>query len=201
MAKRPLDDAEEVEVLSRAGLRAWLSANHARPAGIWLVTHKKSEGERYVSGEEVVMECLAHGWVDSLTRGKDERRSMLWISPRKPGSNWSRFNKSLVERLESEGLMTPMGRAVIDRAKADGTWTALDAVEALEVPPDLASALGGAGARAAWDAYPRSVKRGVLELLLNARRPETRAAKVAAIVEAASKGERPFQWGKPDKSP
>ena len=196
MAKRPLDNAPEVEVLTRADLRAWLLANHGQPRGVWLVTHKKAQGAAHVSYEEIVLECLAFGWVDSLGRAKDERRSMLWISPRKPGSNWSRFNKALVERLEAEGLMTPMGRAAIDRAKQDGTWTALDAVEALEVPPDLAQALDAAQARPAWDAYPRSVRRGVLELLLNAKRPETRAAKVAAIAEAAAKGERPFQWGK-----
>lgn len=193
MAKRPLEDAPEVEVQSRAELRAWLSANGATSSGVWLVTHKKSEGERYVSTEEIVLECLAHGWVDSLTRGKDERRSMLWISPRRPGSNWSRVNKGYVARLEAEGRMTPAGRALIDRAKQDGTWAALDGVENLEVPPDLAAALDGP-LRAIWDAYPRSVRRGALEILLNAKRPETRAAKVAAIREAAGRGERPFQW-------
>lgn len=195
MAKRPLADAPEVEVRSRAELRAWLAANHARPSGVWLVTYRKSEGAHYLSGEDIVMECLAHGWIDSLPRTKDERRSMVWISPRKPGSNWSRVNKGYVERLEAEGLMTPMGRALIDRAKRNGTWTTLDGVEALEVPPDLAAALDG-DLRAVWDAYPRSVRRGALEILLNARRPETRAAKVAAIREAAAQGERPFQWRK-----
>jgi len=61
------------------------------------------------------------------------------------------------------------------------------------VPPDLAGALDGP-LREVWEGWPRSVRRGALEILLNARRPETRAAKVAAIREAASKGERPFQW-------
>ena len=197
MAKRPLDDAPEVEVLSRVELRAWLSANQARPSGVWLVTHKKAQGAPHVSYEEIVLECLAHGWIDSLGRAKDERRTMLYIAPRKAGSNWSRPNKERVERLEAEGLMTPMGRAAVHRARADGTWSALDGVEALEVPPDLASALDAAQARPTWDAFPRSVRRGILELLLNARRPGTRAAKVAAVVDAASRGERPFQWGKP----
>ena len=197
MAKRPLDDAPEVEVLSRAELRAWLSANQARPSGVWLVTHKKAHGAPHVSYEEIVLECLSHGWIDSLGRAKDERRTMLYIAPRKAGSNWSRPNQERVERLEAEGLMTPTGRAAVDRARADGTWTALDGVEALEVPPDLAGALDAAQARPTWDAFPRSVRRGILELLLNARRPGTRAAKVAAVVDAASRGERPFQWGKP----
>ena len=195
MPARPLETAPEVEVRSRAELRAWLGANAAGSSGVWLVTFKKSEGHLYVSTEEIVLECLAHGWVDSLTRGKDERRSMLWISPRRKGSNWSRVNKALVARLEAEGPMTPAGRAAVERAKADGTWTALDGVEALEVPGDLAAALPD-GLREVWEGWPRSVKRGALEILLNAKRPETRAAKVAAIREAAERGERPFQWRK-----
>ena len=195
MASRPLSAAPEVEVTSRAELRAWLGANHATSTGVWLVTYKKSGGAAYVPTEEIVLECLAHGWVDSLTRGKDERRSMLWISPRRKGSNWSRVNKPFVGRLEAEGLMTSSGRAAVERARADGTWSALDGVEALEVPPDLAAALGD-DLRATWDAWPRSVRRGALEILLNAKRPETRAAKIAAIVEAARAGERPFQWRK-----
>lgn len=195
MAARPLEDAPEVEVRSRAELRAWLGANAGTSSGVWLVTFKKSEGPLYVSVEEIVQECLAHGWVDSLTRGKDERRSMLWISPRRKGSNWSRVNKALVERLEAEGRMTEAGRAAVERAKADGTWAALDGVENLEVPEDLAAALAG-GLREVWEGWPRSVKRGALEILLNAKRPATREAKVAAIREAAEKGERPFQWRK-----
>ncbi len=111
--------------------------------------------------------------MDSLTRRKDDLRSMLWISPRKPGSNWSRVNKGLVAELETAGQMTAGGRAVIDRAKADGTWTALDDVENGVVPPDLEAAL---------------------EILLNAKRAETRTRKIGDIVDAAQAGKRPFQW-------
>ncbi len=197
MAQRPLQDAPQVEIASRAELRAWLAAHHGQDRGVWLVTWKKAEGDRHVSVPEIVQECLCFGWVDSLSRGKDDRRSMLYISPRKPGSNWSQVNKDHVARLEDAGLMTPAGRAVIDRAKADGTWTALDDVEALVIPPDLQAAFDTAeGTEAVWHAWPRSVKRGALEILLNAKRPATRAAKVAEILRCASAGERPFQWRK-----
>lgn len=193
MAKRPLEDGEEVEVRSRAELRAWLTRHHGRAEGAWLVSGKKAS-DHYLAYEDVVRECLAFGWIDSLGRTKDAARSMLWIAPRRAGSNWSRVNKAHVAALEAEGLMAPPGRAAVERARADGTWTALDGVEALEVPPDLAGALEAAGARAAWDGFPRSVRRGVLEIILNAKRAETRAAKVALVAEAAARGERPLQW-------
>ena len=198
MAKKPLTDAEEVEVASAHELRDWLAQNHTRDRGVWLVSFKKADPERYLSVGEIVDQCLCFGWVDSLTRSKDDLRSMLWISPRKKGSNWSRVNKEKVARLEAEGLMAPPGRAVIERAKADGTWTALDEVENLVIPSDLQAAFDqNPGSEETWQAYPRGVKRGALEILLNAKRAETRARKIAEIIDCAKAGERPFQWRGP----
>jgi len=197
MAKRPLLDAPQVEVRSRDDLRDWLAANHRQARGVWLVTYKKSEGDLYLAIPDIVRECLAFGWIDSLTRSKDDRRRMLYISPRKPGSNWSRVNKDHIAALEAEGRMTPAGRALVDQAKEDGTWTALDDVENLVIPPDLQAAFDDRpGSDANWHAFPRSVKRGALEILLNAKRTETRARKLAEIADCAARGDRPFQWRK-----
>ena len=81
------------------------------------------------------------GWIDSIARKLDDDRTMLWFSPRKPGSGWARPNKERVERLTAAGLMTPAGQRVIDAARADGSWSRLDDVENLVVPDDLAAAL------------------------------------------------------------
>lgn len=194
MARRPLQDAPEVEVTSRAALRDWLTANHGQAGGVWLVTWKKAHPGKYVPMGDIVQECLCFGWVDSLSRGKDADRTSHYISPRKAGSGWSRVNKDHVARLEDEGWIMPPGRTVIAAAKADGSWSALDGVENLFVPPDLAKAFETApGSRAVWDGYPRSVKRGALEILLNARRAGTRARKIAEILRCAVAGTRPFQ--------
>ena len=195
MARRPLTDAPEVEIASRAALRDWLAAHHTRATGVWLVTYKRADPDRYLADDDIVEECLCFGWVDSLTRAKDDLRSMLWIAPRRPGSNWSRPNRDRVARLEASGLLAEPGRRAVARAKADGTWTALDAVEALEVPPDLAAALAAyPSGRSNWDAFPRSVRRGVLELIQAAKRPETRAKRIAETARAAADNVRPFQW-------
>jgi uncharacterized protein YdeI (YjbR/CyaY-like superfamily) len=195
MARRPLADAPEVEIASRGALRAWLAAHHTRATGVWLVTYKRADPDRYVAYDAIVEDCLAYGWVDSLPRAKDDLRSMLWIAPRKPGSNWSKANKDRIARLEAAGLMADAGRRAVARAKEDGTWTALDAVEALEVPPDLAAALDALPpARANWEAFPRSVRRGVLEQILNAKRPETRTGRIAEVARLAAENTRPFQW-------
>ena len=174
-------------------LRDWLARHHTRTSGVWLVSYKRGDPNRYLPYDTIVEECLCFGWVDSLTRAKDDLRSMLWIAPRKPGSNWSKPNKDRIARLDAAGLLAPAGRAAVERAWADGTWTALDGVEALEVPADLAAALDALPpARANWETFPRSVRRGVLELVLNAKRAETRANRIAEIARAAAEGIRPF---------
>jgi uncharacterized protein YdeI (YjbR/CyaY-like superfamily) len=145
--------------------------------------------------DDLVEEALAFGWVDSLPRKLDDERTMLLMSPRKPGSNWSAVNKGRVEKMTAAGRMHPAGQAKVDQAKADGSWTALDAVERLEVPEDLRAAFDARpGAAAAWDGFPRSVRRGVLEWILNAKTPATRAKRVSETAEKAARGERANQW-------
>ena len=101
----------------------------------------------------------------------------------------------LVERLEREGRMTDAGRAVIERAKADGSWSLLDDVENLVVPDDLAAALAERPpARDHFDAFPRGVRRSILEWIAQAKRPETRSRRVEETATLASRNERANQW-------
>lgn len=186
-----------VHPLTRADWRAWLAANHTRPDGVWLVTFKKATGRPRVEYGDAVEEALCFGWVDSKPGKLDADRSLLWFAPRKPGSGWSKPNKDRVERLTAAGLMTPAGLAKVDAAKRDGTWAMLDAVEALEIPPDLAAALAAAPPAADhFAAFPRSAKRGILEWIVQAKRPETRAKRVAETARLAATNERANQWRK-----
>lgn len=83
----------------------------------------------------------------------------------------------------------------MEAARANGAWARLDEVEDLLVPPDLAAAFEAYdGARAHWDAFPRSVRRGVLEWIVTARREPTRAERITETAEQAARGERAHQW-------
>lgn len=188
---------DAIQPRTRAAWRAWLAEHHAGSTGVWLVTAKKATGEPRVEYEDAVEEALCFGWIDSVARTLDDTRSMLRFSPRKPGSGWSRPNKQRIERLAVAGLMTPAGQARIDAAKADGSWTKLDAVENLEVPEDLAEACAAyPHARAHFDAFPRSARRGILEWIAQAKRPETRAKRVAETARLAESNYRANQWTK-----
>ena len=185
------DVLERVEIDSAAALRRWLAAHHDRAGSVWLVTWKKGSGRPHVSWDEIVDECLCFGWIDSLPRALDERRTMLRISPRDPKSLWSGANKRRVRRLERQGRMTGAGRRAVELAKRTGTWSALDEVERLEVPPDLAAALDATpGARRRFDRFPPSSRRGILEWITTAVRPATRARRIAETARKAAENRK-----------
>jgi uncharacterized protein YdeI (YjbR/CyaY-like superfamily) len=193
MPSRP--EPERVHCETVQAWRAWLDAQGDRTEGVWLIGWKKVSGKPAMTYDESVRHALCFGWVDSKTGSLDGERSMLWFAPRRKGSGWSRTNKVRVEELLAEGLMTPRGQAVIDAAKADGTWTMLDDVENLVIPKDLAAAFRSyPGSRKQFEAFPRSVKRGILEWIVQAKKPETRANRIADTAEKAQRGERANQW-------
>jgi uncharacterized protein YdeI (YjbR/CyaY-like superfamily) len=188
-------DFPRVQVESREEWRAWLDANHESAESIWLVTFKKVSGKPYVSYDAVVEEAICFGWIDSLPRRLDDERTMLLLSPRKPGSAWSKVNKERVERMIAADKMRPAGRQKIEQSKADGSWTFLDDVEALIVPDDLAAALAGyEDAEENFGAFPPSMKRGILEWIKQAKRPETRNKRVRETAELASRNIRANQY-------
>ena len=192
-----IDQYPRVQVASRQELRAWLSENHASSPGCWLVTWKKGRGP-YLPYADLVRELLCFGWIDSKGQRVDDDRTSLLITPRRPGSGWSRVNKEHLEVLLAEGRMHPSGLAAVEQAKADGSWTRLDAVETLAEPDDLRSALDAVPqARAEWDAFPRSARRAILEWIGSAKRDATRAKRVAETVSEAAEGRRANQWRQP----
>ena len=193
------DDYEQVKVTSAAELRKWLEANYATSPGIWLVSYKKAAGDKYLAYEDIVREALCWGWIDSKARSLDEARSQLLLTPRKPGSKWSRPNKIRVAELEATGRMAAPGRAVVEAAKASGTWTALDDVENLVEPAELKEALDARPeARRNWDAFPRSTRRATLEWIAAAKRPATREKRIGEAVELAAQNLRAQQWPRPE---
>ena len=187
-----------VQPADRAAWRAWLIEHHAVAASVWLVTFKTAAGQPILSYDDAVSEALAVGWVDSKGAKLDDERTMLYFARRRAGSAWSGPNKVRVERMRAAGLMLPAGEAVIARAEEDGTWTLLDDVERLIVPPDLAQAFEDfPGSRASWDAFPRSARRGILEWIVQAKTPATRARRVHETATRAAVGERANQWTGP----
>ena len=167
--------------------------------GIRLVIHKRGSTKGTLTYEEAVREGLCFGWIDSKAGRLDDERYTVWFAPRRPGSVWSATNKRRIEELIAEGAMTEAGMAPVVAAKADGSWNALDRIEALEVPDDLLAAFDRhAGSRENWDAFPPGARKQILAWIYGARRDETRARRVEQAASLASRNERANQ-PRPDR--
>ncbi len=192
MAKVP---PNSIHPKTRAAWRKWLKENHGRTEGVWLISYKKGTGKPRFEYDEAVEEALCFGWIDSKPNRLDDERSMQWYAPRKAGSGWSKINKARAEKMIEAGLMARAGLAKIEAAKQDGSWNTLDAIEALGVPPDLAAALAtNPNAQHYFDAFPRSVKRAILEWIASAKKTETRAKRVEETARLAAENIRANQW-------
>jgi len=173
---------------NRAAWRQWLLEHHDTSPGIWLVSHKKSSGRQEITVAESVQEALCFGWIDSRLHPLDSEKSALLFTPRRPGGTWSRLNKQRVAELVESGLMTSAGSRVVEAAQRDGSWHALDSVDALRIPDDLAAALAASpGAAANFDAFTASARRSALWWIESAKRPDTRAHRVAETASLAAR--------------
>lgn len=191
-------DLQKVEINSRADLRAWLKKHHAQKESVWLVTHKKSDAVRYIPYDDIVEQALCFGWVDSLPRRLDAKKSMRLLSPRKAGSAWSAVNKKRIEQLMMTGEMHVAGLVKVEEAKRDGSWSRLDDVEALMVPDDLNAALCLVPEAAQnFEAFPRSAKRAILEWILQAKTAETRSKRIDQTAKLAGQNVRANQPRQP----
>ena len=154
-----------------------------------MIAPRRSTGRTTVTYDEAVEEALCFGWIDGQTNRFDDEHGAQWFAPRRPRSTWARSNKERVERLIAAGLMTQAGLDAIERARANGSWASLDDAEALVMPDDLAAALATVpGGREQFDGASVSARKMALSYVGQARRPETRAKRIGAIVQTLAAG-------------
>ena len=182
----------------REAWQHWLQENHHQSHGIWLITFKKSSGKQTFTQSEAIEDALCFGWIDSQPAKLDEERTMLYFSPRKPGSGWSKLNKERIAKMQAANLMQSAGLEKIATAQQDGSWSKLDSLDALEIPDDLDAAFQKyPQARQNFKAFPPSTQRGILEWVIQAKRAQTRAKRIEETAKLASQNQRANQWPRP----
>lgn len=187
-----MNDEPTLFVSTREAWRAWLEEHHASATAVWLIMLKKGVREPGLSLDEAVEEALCFGWIDGRLRRIDDRSHKLRFSPRRPDSVWSRTNKARVERLVASGRMTEAGMAVVSAAKQSGRWDAGSDERLDRTPSELEDALAGCPeAETRWSAWPPSRRRQYVYWILQAKKPETRARRVADTVRQAAEECRP----------
>lgn len=191
-------DFGQIHPVTRGEWRAWLEANHATSPGVWVVQWRSATGRPHMTYADLVEEALCFGWIDSRAKKIDRERSMIMMTPRKPTSAWARSNKQRVAKLIAEGRVVDAGFRAIETAKANGSWTALDDIDALIVPEDLLAALSrDRQAQRYFDAFPPSAKKMILYWIKSAKRPETRQRRIAETVRLAAENIRAPRSSRP----
>ena len=172
-------------------LEAWIDEHGEESDGIWLKFAKKDSGIESVVYAEAVEIALSHGWIDGQAKRLDDHHYLQRFTPRRPRSKWSRINREKAERLIAEGRMRAGGLREIERAKEDGRWEdAYDSPSTATVPDDFQAALDAEPAAAEFFASLGSTRRySFLYRIADAKRPETRAKRIAEYVELLARGE------------
>jgi uncharacterized protein YdeI (YjbR/CyaY-like superfamily) len=175
--------------------RAWLKKNHSKEKSVWLILFKKKSSTPSVYYPEAVDEALCFGWIDSKPNKRDEESYFQFFAKRNSKSNWSKINKEKVAKLMKLGKMGKAGLEMVTLAKKTGTWDALNEVEEIVIPDDLQKAFSKSKIAATnFGAFPRSTKKGILDWILSAKRPETRQKRIDETVSLAKKNIRANQY-------
>ncbi len=188
------DDLPVITPATQAELEAWLEREHATAPGVYVRLSKKGSGVPSVTYAELVESVLCFGWIDGISRRLDERFYVQRITPRRPRSVWSRKNVEAVATLTAAGRMRPAGLTAVEAAQADGRWErAYPGAAGMTVPDDLAAALAAAPtARDSFDGLDGTNRYAVLWRVHTAATPQTRARRIASLVQMLAEGRRPY---------
>lgn len=173
----------------REAWRAWLAENHASEKEAWLVYYKKHTGKASVAYLDSVREALCFGWIDGLKRRIDDETYAHRFTPRKANSRWSPQNISLAEEMIELGRMSDAGlEAFRQRVSYDEAQLALIRASEIALSDDIESALKAN--RKAWENFGKlapGYRKQYVAWLQTARRPETRAKRLAEAIALLEK--------------
>jgi uncharacterized protein YdeI (YjbR/CyaY-like superfamily) len=172
----------------------WLAKHGASAAGVWLKFAKKDSGVASVTYAEALEVALCHGWIDGQVKRLDETYYLQRFTPRTGRSKWSKVNCGKAEALIAAGKMKPAGLRQVEAAKADGRWAAAyDSPRTAAPPPDFLAALRKNRAAEKYFATLDGRNRfAILYQLQDAKKPETRARRIAKFVAMLADGRKPY---------
>ena len=190
LARAPVIEYPLKKFATPRAFEQWLARNHAKAQGIRIQFAKKASGIRSITYAQALEVALCYGWIDGQAKSIDADWYAQRFTPRRARSMWSKRNRDIAARLIREGRMQPAGQAEIDRAKADGRWdTAYDSPANAKVPPDLAAALRKSpNAKRFFEALDGQNRYAILYRLATAKKPATRAKRLATFVEMLREG-------------
>ncbi|RYG35624.1 bacteriocin-protection protein [bacterium] len=189
----PDTDTGRLPFASAADWERWLAENHGTATAIWVQIAKKGSGIPTVTYDEALDTALCYGWIDGQRKSHDEDHFIQRFTPRRPKGNWSKRNVAKVAELLEAGRMQPAGFAEVEAAQRDGRWeAAYDSQKDMVLPEDFVLAVRANENAAAFLGTLSRTNLYLIALKLhNARTPETRVRRFAALLETLERGEVP----------
>ena len=173
-----------------ADFRRWLNANHETAPELLVGFWKKGTARASVDWPEARDEALCVGWIDGIRKSLGAESYTIRFTPRRKGSIWSKVNVARYEALTGAGRMTEAGvRAYEENKHRSGVYAYENAQAALtKAETDLFRK--NRAAWADWEKRPPGYRRVVLHWIASAKKPETRARRLATLIEDSAAGRR-----------
>jgi len=183
---------KDIYIKTLAGWRDWLKQNHDKSSGVWLIFYKKLSERTSLEYDASVEEALCFGWIDSIIKKLDEERYVRKFTPRKPDSRWSELNRSRVEKLMAQGLMTGSGIALVEKAKKKGLWEDSGRPKiSFDIPEEFENALvKNKKAKKFFDQLAPSYRNRFIGWITMAKRQETRDKRVSEAIALLEQGKK-----------
>jgi uncharacterized protein YdeI (YjbR/CyaY-like superfamily) len=175
-----------------SAFRTWLQKHHAVKTELWIGYYKKSSGKGGMVYAEALEQALCFGWIDGIVKSIDEATYMQRFSPRQKRSYWSAVNIKKVQALIERGLMAPAGLAAFEARPAAPPGRYSNENRDVTLEPAMIRRFKGSPAAWHWfEQQPASFRRLAAHWVTSAKKDETRAARLATLIESAGRGEKP----------
>lgn len=177
---------------SPAATRRWLKRRHKTARELIVGYHKAhavKAGKKSLTWTESVAEALCFGWIDGIRRSVDADQYTIRFTPRRPTSRWSATNIRMVAELEAAGRMTDAGRLVFDSRRDKNGYKAQQHAAKLDAPRQREFRKHPAAWRF-FNAQPPGYRQRMAWWIMQPKRDETRARRLAKLIELSAAGKR-----------
>jgi uncharacterized protein YdeI (YjbR/CyaY-like superfamily) len=171
-----------------ADFRAWLTEHHAVAGELLVGFWKKDSGKPSVDWPQARDQALCFGWIDGVRTSLGPESYKIRFTPRRPGSVWSKVNVERYAVLKAEGAMTAAGERAYEVGKRS-RYSYESAAPELAAE-EIAQFRADAKAWADWEKRPPGYRRIAMHWVVSAKKPETRARRLAMLIEDSAAGRK-----------
>jgi len=179
--------------------RGWLEKYHADREELWVGFYKRGSGRASITWPESVDGALCFGWIDGVRHSIDEISYKIRFTPRKPRSTWSAINIKRAKELSRLGSMHPAGLAAFQKRASDRS-----AIYSYEqrTTASLPAEFGKQFRKqpTAWKFFQAQApwyRRTCTYWVISAKKEETKAKRLALLVECSARGKTIPQLTRP----